>query len=167
MSRRLLAIVAAFGLGLSWTADARAQESAPASFDLVAPASVSFAPASTLFSADQIQRALPPPAYRRAGSSRLLTSLYASTFAMQALDVHSTLSAFRAGAVEGNPLMAGVTGNRAAFMAVKAGVAASTVLAARQLAKRNKVAAVVTLVAINSAYAFVVNHNYKIARGIN
>jgi hypothetical protein len=86
---------------------------------------------------------------------------------MQALDVHSTLSAFRAGAVEGNPLMAGVTRNRAAFMAVKAGVAVSTVLAARQLARRNKVAAVVTLVAINSAYAFVVNHNYKISRGIN
>ena len=167
MSRRLLAIIAAAGLGLSWAADARAQESAPSSFDLAAPTSISFAPASALFGAEQIQRALPPPVYRRPGSSMLLNSLYASTIAMQALDVHSTLSAFRAGAVEGNPMMAGVTKNRAAFMAVKAGVAASTVLAARQLAKRNRVAAVVTLVAINSAYAFVVNHNYKIARGIN
>jgi hypothetical protein len=84
---------------------------------------------------------------------------------MQMLDVHSTLSAFRAGAVEANPLMEGVTRNRAAFFAVKAAVATSTVLAARQLSKRNKVAAIVTLVAINSAYAMVVNHNYQVARG--
>ena len=101
---------------------------------------------------------------RRAGSSALLTSLYASTAVMQALDMHSTLQAFKAGAVEGNPLMAGIANNRGAFLATKAAVAASTIFAARKMAKRNKVAAVVTMVAINSAYAMIVNHNYKLAR---
>lgn len=100
----------------------------------------------------------------RRGPSALLGSLYVSTAAMQALDMHSTLQAFKAGAVEGNPLMGGITKNRGAFMATKAAVAASTILAARQIAKRNKVAAVVTMVAINSAYAMIVSHNYKLAR---
>jgi hypothetical protein len=100
----------------------------------------------------------------RRGPSPLLGSLYLSTAAMQALDMHSTLQAFRAGAVEGNPLMSGITKNRGVFMATKAAVAASTILAARQIAKRNKVAAVVTMVAINSAYAMIVSHNYKLAR---
>lgn len=96
--------------------------------------------------------------------SALMTSLYASTFAMQALDVHSTLTAFSAGAVEANPLMTGVTKNRWAFVALKAGIATSTVLAAHNMAKRNKVAAIATLVAMNSAYAMIVQHNYRVAQ---
>ena len=100
----------------------------------------------------------------RRGPSALLGSLYVSTAAMQALDMHSTLQAFKAGAVEGNPLMSGITKNRGVFMATKAAVAASTILAARQIAKRNKVAAIATMVAINSAYAMIVSHNYKLAR---
>jgi hypothetical protein len=84
---------------------------------------------------------------------------------MQALDVHSTLRALGRGGVEANPLMASATRNKTAFIALKAGVALSTVMAARNMSKRNKVAAIVTLVAINSAYAFVVNHNYRVARG--
>ena len=83
---------------------------------------------------------------------------------MQGLDLHSTLKAFSAGAVEGNPIMSGVTKNRAAFIATKAAVAAVTILATRKIAKKNKVAAVITLIAVNSAYAMIVNHNYKLAR---
>jgi hypothetical protein len=100
----------------------------------------------------------------RPRGSALLATLYASTAAMQALDVHSSLRAFSNGAVESNPLMAGVTKNKAAFMAVKAGVAVSTIFAAKNMAKKNKVAAIATLVAINSAYALVVSHNYRAAR---
>jgi len=98
-------------------------------------------------------------------SRTFLGSLYVSTALMQGLDVHSTLRALDRGAVEANPLMSGVTRNRAAFIVTKAAVAASTILASRQMAKRNKVAAIVTLVAINSAYAMVVKHNYSVARG--
>jgi hypothetical protein len=105
------------------------------------------------------------PVLRRSGPSALMTSLYASTAVMQALDMHSTLQAFKAGAVEGNPLMSGIVKNRGAFLATKAAVAASTIFATRHIAKRNKVAAVVTMVAINSAYAMIVRHNYNLARG--
>lgn len=96
-------------------------------------------------------------------STTLLSSLYVSTAAMQALDVHSTLKALGRGGVEQNPLVAPATRNTAAFVALKAGVAFSTVMAARHMSKRNKVAAVVTLVAVNSAYAMVIQHNYRVA----
>ena len=94
----------------------------------------------------------------------LLGSLYTSTAIMQGLDLHSTLQAFRAGAVEGNPLMAGVTRNRAAFIATKVAVTAVTMIATRKLAKKNKVAAIITVIAVNSAYAWVAKHNYDLAR---
>ena len=167
---RRLHVVAALAVGLVAlsTGTARAQEATISPAVLaITPAATEFAASSSpLLSAEQIQRALPAPVFRRRGPSTVMTSLYASTVVMQALDVHSTLSAFRSGATEANPLMQGVTRNRATFMAVKAGVAASTILAAKQLSKRNKVAAIATLVAINSAYAMVVNHNYKVARGV-
>ncbi len=114
---------------------------------------------------DQRSIALPIAPVERPRASGILTSLYAATAVMQALDVHSTLKALDAGAVEANPMMSGVTKNRGAFMATKAAVAAGTVFAVQRIAKRSKVAAVVTAVAINSAYAMVVRNNYKIARG--
>ena len=114
---------------------------------------------------DQRSLSLPIPPVDRPRGSAVLTSLYATTAIMQALDAHSTMKALDAGAVEANPLMTGVTKNRGAFMAAKAAVAAGTVFAVQRIAKRNKVAAIVTAVAINSAYAMVVRHNYKIARG--
>lgn len=175
MFRRLFATTAMLALGVGAAAEARAEEPARAGFRLAAAPAASFlAVTATPDAADiqraaEIQRLVPPVARapRRTSSTALLNSLYVSTIAMQALDVHSTLSAMRSGAVEGNPLMAGVAGHRAAFIAVKAGVAASTVFAAQKLAKHNKVAAIVTLMAINSAYAYVVNHNYRIGRGID
>ncbi len=97
------------------------------------------------------------------GNSRLLISLYAVTAVTQALDIHSTVKALGRGGVETNPMLSGLTGNKAAFIAVKGAVAAGSIYAARQLAKRNKVAAVVSLVAINAAYGFVAHHNYKVA----
>ena len=93
-------------------------------------------------------------------------ALYASTVAMQALDLHSTLTGFKSGAVEANPLMNGVTKNSTAFFAVKAAVATGTILAARKMAKRNRMAAAVMLVAVNSVYAFVAVHNYKVASSL-
>ena len=114
---------------------------------------------------EQRQFSLPIPPVDRPRGSAILTSLYAATAVMQALDVHSTMKALDAGAVEANPLMSGVTKNRGAFMATKAAVAAGTVFAVQRIAKRNKVAAILTGIAINSAYAMVVRHNYRIARG--
>ncbi len=110
-----------------------------------------------------VQRFVAPP---MGGQSKLLSSLLVSTVVMQALDVHSTYSALGRGAAEANPLMAGLAGNKAAFVATKAAVATATVLAVRHVGKRNKVAAIATLVAINSAYALVVDHNYRVARSL-
>jgi len=113
------------------------------------------------------EQQVPAIARPRLGSrtgSAVMFSLYATTATMQALDVHSTMRAIDRGAVEANPLMGGLVNNRPAFIATKVAVAAGTIFAAREAAKKNKVAAAITLIAINSAYAFVAHHNYKLAR---
>ena len=144
--------------------EARAQERIEiATVDLTAALLNSSAiPAGQLASLDQFPMQVAPVNERRTSSS-LLTSLYATTAVVQVLDVHSTLLALKAGAVEGNPLMAGVVNNRGAFLATKAAVAASTILAARQIAKKSRIGAIVTMVAVNSAYAMIVRHNYSLA----
>ena len=169
MSRRLFVALAVVGLSLgsgaigearAQTADAVQQLNLPTTFAADAVA------LPVVLTAEQLPLTRPEPLSRSSNrSSALLMSLYASTAALQMLDVHSTMSALDNGAVEANPLMKGVAGNRAAFVALKAGVAVGTIVAARNMAKKNKVAAIATLVAINSAYAFIVNHNYKVARG--
>jgi hypothetical protein len=127
------------------------------------PTMTAFAQAAPL---DVRQLDVRPSVGLRSGQSKLLSSLMVSSVVLQALDVHSTYRALGQGAVEANPVMAGVTGNTAAFIATKAAVATATVMAARHLGKRNKIAAIATLVAINSVYAFVVDHNYRVARGL-
>jgi ethanolamine utilization protein EutP (predicted NTPase) len=104
----------------------------------------------------------PVPKQKR---SALNTSLYSSIVLMQALDVHSTYKAFNVGATEGNPLMSGIAKSPVAFVATKAAVAATTILAVRHLAKRSRIAAILTTAAVNSAYAMVVRHNYDVANG--
>jgi hypothetical protein len=95
----------------------------------------------------------------------LLPALYVVQGALQAMDAHSTYSAISGGAHEANPLMKGVVGNKGAMMAVKAGVAASTIWMAESMWKRgNRLGAIVTMIAANSVTGFVVAHNYKLAR---
>jgi hypothetical protein len=163
MSRRLVVVLSFVVAGLVGVSPAAAQDRVHLDLSTALAASVAAPPAAG--PAQQLPVAYESE-FRRPGPSPLMTSLYASTAVMQALDVHSTLRALDRGAVEANPLMAGTARNKAAFIAIKAGVALSTVMAARNMSKRNKVAAVLTLVAINSAYAMIVNHNYKVARGL-
>jgi hypothetical protein len=99
-----------------------------------------------------------------AENPRVLVPLYVSFAALQALDVHSTTRALNAGGVEANPLMRGVANQPAALIAVKAGGAASTIWLAHQVSKRSKVGAIVVMAAVNSAYAMVVAHNYRVPR---
>ena len=95
----------------------------------------------------------------------LLPALYVAQGALQAMDVHSTYSAISGGAHEATPLMKNVVGNKGAMLAVKAGVAASTIWMAESMWKRgNRVGAIVTMIAANSVTGFVVAHNYKLAR---
>jgi hypothetical protein len=95
---------------------------------------------------------------------RALVPLYVSFAALQGLDVHSTTRALRNGAVEANPLMKGLAGNPVALSAVKGAGAAGVIYASEKIWKKNKVAAVVFMVAANAGLAFVVQHNYRHAR---
>lgn len=131
---------------------------------MAAAAEPQAAPLSSPQMSTPIQQQKLPPS--RPGSSGGMMALYASTIAVQAMDLHSTMTGIKAGASEGNPLMGGATKNAAVFIGVKAAVTAGTIFAAQKLAKRNKPAAIAMLVAINSAYAMIAVHNYRVAGGL-
>ena len=95
---------------------------------------------------------------------RVLLPLYMSFGALQMLDAHSTLRAIRAGGVEQNPLLRGVVNQPVAFVALKAGVAASTIALAEKVRGRSRVGAIVLMAALNSVYTAVVVHNYRTVR---
>ena len=101
------------------------------------------------------------PAARRPSA---LMPLYVSFASLQVLDVHSTRRALGYGAVEANPVMRGVTGSSAGMLALKAAGTAGVFLASEKMWKRNKAAAVIFMVAANSAMAVVVQHNYRAVR---
>jgi hypothetical protein len=90
-------------------------------------------------------------------------AVYASTALMHILDIDSTFKALNRGAMEANPLMSGLVKNRAAFIATKAGIAAASIYATHRMAKHNKLGAILTSAAINSAYFMIVRNNYAIA----
>jgi hypothetical protein len=100
------------------------------------------------------------------GRSKGLLPIYAATAVMQALDVHSTMQVLNRGGGEGNPMLQGLVSNKPAFMAAKAAVAASTIYAASRIARHSKIGAIVTLVGLNSIYAMVISHNYKLANSM-
>ena len=99
-------------------------------------------------------------------TSSLVVAMQATSLVAQALDVHSTMKALNVGAVEANPLMSGVVKNKAAFIGVKAAMGVGLMYATHKMAKRNKVAAIVTAAIANSAYLFVAHHNYKLASSL-
>jgi hypothetical protein len=68
----------------------------------------------------------------------------------------STMVARNRGAVEANPMM---QGGLARGLAVKAAMGAVTVLAVHAMEKKNKKAAIVTMIALNVATAAVVANN--------
>ena len=94
-------------------------------------------------------------------SRGILVPLYVSFATLQALDAHSTLRALNAGATEANPIVAGVAGRPVALVAMKAGVAASTIYLVEKVRVKSRRAALVLMAALNSAYAAIVAHNYR------
>jgi hypothetical protein len=92
-----------------------------------------------------------------------LLPLYVSFAALQVADIRSTLSALDTGNREGNPVFDGLR-SPSAMVALKTGVAAGTTFAVERLRKRNPRTAVVLMIALNSAYAAIVAHNYAIAQ---
>ena len=160
MSRRFTVVVALAALGLMPAFARRASAQEPA-----ANVQMNLAPlvarALAAEPALPASAAVPPftmasieaPVHHVSRISPAMASLYATTAAMQMMDVRSSLTAFNNGATEGNPLMAGITRNKAAFVAFKAGVAASLIWSGHSMAKHNKVGAILMLAAVNSARA--------------
>jgi hypothetical protein len=90
-----------------------------------------------------------------------LPALYISFATLQALDVHSTLTAVDGGRIEANPAMKGLVGQPAAFVAAKIAATAATFYISERLWRRHRVGAVVLMVAVNGAYAAIVATNYR------
>jgi hypothetical protein len=105
-----------------------------------------------------------PPYAAAAGPERpgALIPLYVSFGVLQALDSHSTTRALELGAVEANPVMKGIAGNQAAMLAVKGAGTAGVIYATEKMWKKNRTAAIVFMVATNSAMAWVVQRNYQV-----
>lgn len=93
-----------------------------------------------------------------------LVPLYVSFSALQALDTHSTSRAIGRGAVEANPVMKGLAGSEAGMLAVKAAGTAGVIFASEKMWRKNRKAAVIFMVAANSAMAWVVQNNYRAVR---
>jgi Domain of unknown function (DUF5658) len=89
-----------------------------------------------------------------------LSGLYAGSAFLQGYDAYSTLSALKSGATEANPLIRGITKNPAAFVALKAGVTAASIMGAERLRKDNhRTAAILMMIASNGMMAAVAAHN--------
>lgn len=93
-----------------------------------------------------------------------LVPLYVAFAGLQVLDAHSTLSAVEGGARETNPVIRQALGNTAGMLALKSGAAVGVVLLTEKLWPRNRTAAVLTMIAINSAYVTIAAHNYRTVR---
>lgn len=91
----------------------------------------------------------------------VLPALYASFATLQVLDAHSTHRATSRGYVESNPLMRPTSDNIGATLAIKAGATAATIFAVEKLWKRNRTAAVLTMIGVNAGYALLVSSNYR------
>ena len=157
-----------------------AMQSSAAAQDLVAgntttvlfPAVAPLVPApATAVAAAPAADAVPTPTFTRPtmpaksfGRPSMLPALYVAQGALQAMDMHSTMQAISRGAHEANPMMQGVVNNKGAMLAVKAGVAASTILMSECLWKKgNRTGAIVSMIVANSVTAVVVAHNYRLS----
>jgi hypothetical protein len=97
-------------------------------------------------------------------ATSLRRSMYVSFAALQIMDAVSTRKALSGGAREANPVMGGIARNSVALFAVKAGTAAATTWFAEKLAKNHPRRATIMMAVLNTAYAAIVAHNYRVAR---
>lgn len=97
------------------------------------------------------------------GRSAALTPLYGAFVSLQALDIHSSLSAIGNGGREANPVVRGALSSPPLVAGLKAGVAAGVIVVTERLSIHHAKAAVLLMTALNSAYAAIVARNYTIA----
>jgi hypothetical protein len=102
----------------------------------------------------------PAPSVRR---PLTLPALYVGSALLQGYDAYSTLTVMKHGGVEVNPLMRGLSKSPAAFIGIKAGVTAMSIMAAERMWKNNnRLGAVLTMVATNGLMAYVATHNARV-----
>ena len=96
-----------------------------------------------------------------------LPALYVSFATLQVLDAYSTWKAVNGRrAREANPVLTGISGSLPKLLIAKGASTAASVYVVERLWKRNRKAAVLTMVGINAAYAAVVTHNYRTNRAL-
>ncbi len=112
----------------------------------------------------RVPLAVPSPPTVAPAPRVALHALEASFAALQVLDAVSTLKAIDRGHTEQNPLMRGLVDRPAAFLAVKAGATVTTLWLVRRVARQNRLAALLTMAAIDSGYAVLVSRNLQVLR---
>ena len=136
--------------------------------DKLIPVSLLSAESVAKMAAESTEATLPQmvaPAKADNGGKTLVL-LQAGMVALQAMDIVSTRQALsRPGAYEANAAFGSANPSMGATIALKAGATASIILLTNRIAKTNRVAAIVTMVALNSAYATISAHNFAIAHG--
>jgi len=134
-----------------------ASPSGPLNPEAPRPAVAQLAAAAPVAIDSQLFRAPEP------GRPAALVPMYASFVTLQALDFVSTTRALsNANAYEANPVMRGVVGSPAAFLAVKAGSTAATIWIAEKWRRKHPVRAMIFMASTNAAMAAVVAHNMSI-----
>ena len=94
-----------------------------------------------------------------------LPILYGSSAFLQSYDAYLTLSALEAGASEANPIMEPITRNPIAFVAVKAGLTAASIVSAEQLwRQRRRKSAVAVMVLSNAMMVAIAAHNTAVVQ---
>jgi len=154
--RRLL-VATILGAALSTPAFAADANDAPTPALTISPATIAAAAngAAPAANADLSTRS----AFKY-GRPPVLPALYATSAALQGYDTFSTLSALRGGAAEANPLMKSVVKSPVAFVAMKTGVTAASIMGAEQLWKNNhRMGAIGMMVATNVFMGMVAAHN--------
>jgi hypothetical protein len=149
----LVAIAALVGLSVSVAGTASAAEKEEMTLTNAGGVIVPMAPMSEY--APRIER----PA--------ILPALYVALGAVQALDVYSTRAAVAAGAREANPTAAPFAKSSGSMLGLKAATTASTIFFAERMWKKNKVGAIVMLVAVNGATAAISMQNMRNAKKLS
>lgn len=103
----------------------------------------------------------------RTGRPGALVPLYVSLATLNFLDAHSTFQAVDAGAYEANPIVGSFVDNRAAVLALKAGVTTGTILLSELMWKQGRrKTSIAMLTALTLANALIVQHNYRVASSL-
>ena len=105
------------------------------------------------------QNTYEPPAERPAA----LVPLYLTFARLQVVDIHSTVVAVNSGGREANPIVRN-SWNPTGIFLLKTGTAAGVMLISEKMWPHNRTAAIVTMVALNSAYLTIAATNYRAAR---